>query len=375
MEKMRFEMLRIGAARFRHAALGLRLLVVCSPVALAACDPPDPPRQAVMPSAVVLANTSAIVSSEIQTLSPYEMRQVTDTEPDNAYTLGPDDVIAVSVYAHPELSVPAQGITSTDGGALITSDGSAALPLIGNIALGGLTLAQAQNAIGQAYAADIVNPRVAVQLVRAQSLSYYLLGAFTDPGIKYPMHRLNLLEALALGGSVDMVHADLYQAYVAQGDVKLPVDLHALLVDGDLSQNITLAGGDTIVVPSGDVENVFVFGAVGKPGAIPFHDGALSLLQAIASAGLDLPSYTDARLAQVRVIRAQGRTAQFFVVDAAKILGGEAAPFALQPGDIVFVPPTIVATWNQVLAQLLPSLQVVSESLNPFVSIRYLETH
>ena len=352
-----------------------RVLAVCGMLALAACDPPSPPPQAVVPSAVVLAKTSAIVSSEIQTLSPYEMREITDNDADPAYTLGPDDVIAVSIYAHPELSVPAQGVTNTVGGALITSDGSAALPLIGNIHLGGLTLAQAQDTIAQAYAADIVNPRVDVQLVHAQSLSYFLLGAFTDPGVKFPVHRLDLLEALALGGSVDMDHADLYQAYVAQGDVKLPVDLHALLVDGDLSQNIQLAGGDVIVVPTGDTENVFVFGAVGKPGAIPFHDGSLSLLQAIASAGLDLPSYTDARLAQVRVIRAEGRTAQFFVVDAAKILGGEAAPFALQPGDIVFVPPTLVATWNQALAQLLPSLQVIATAINPFVSIRYLETH
>ena len=129
------------------------------------------------------------------------------------------------------------------------------------------------------------------------------------------------------------------------------------------------------MVPSSDIENTFVFGAVGRPGAVPFQNGALSLLQAIASAGLDLPSYTDARLSQVRVIRAQGRTAQFFVVDASKILGGEAAPFQLQPGDIVFVPPSLVATWNEVLKQLIPSLQVVSDALNPSVSIRYLETH
>jgi polysaccharide export outer membrane protein len=187
------------------------------------------------------------------------------------------------------------------------------------------------------------------------------------------VHQLTLLEALALGGSVDLVNADLYQAYVAQGDVKLPVDLYALLVDGDLSQNIALAPGDTIVIPSSQNENVYLFGAVGKPGAVQFVNGALSLLQALASAGLDLTNYTDAQMSRIHIIRAHGQSAEFMIVDARAILEGQAAPFALVPGDIVFVPPTPVASWNQVLAQILPSLQVISGALNPFVSIAYLK--
>jgi polysaccharide export outer membrane protein len=170
-----------------------------------------------------------------------------------------------------------------------------------------------------------------------------------------------------------MTHADLYQAYVAQGNVKLPVDLHALLLDGDLQQNIGLAAGDTIFVPSSENEDAFVLGAVGQPGAVKFQGGSLSLLQALSAAGLDLPNYTDARLTQVRIIRSKGSSADFYVVDASKILTGQAQNFALQPGDVVFVPPTAVATWNQALRQLIPTLQTVSLSLSPFVSIKYLE--
>jgi polysaccharide export outer membrane protein len=152
--------------------------------------------------------------------------------------------------------------------------------------------------------------------------------------------------------------------------------LHALLVDGDLSQNITLASGDSIVVPSAAAEKAYVFGAVGKPGAADFNSGSLSLLGALSDAGMDLKDYTDARLTQVRVIRAHGASAQFFVIDATRIMAGQAASFDLLPGDIVFVPPTLVATWNEVLQQLIPSLQTASLALQPFVSIRYLEiTH
>lgn len=342
------------------ALLGSALVTGCDPVSNQGAGLPAIP-------------SSAILSSQTETLSPDQVREVMDTSSNKAYVLGSNDVIGVTVYSHPELSVPEIGAPSNNvGGALITGDGTVELPLIGSIHLGGFTLDQAQQAIAAAYQPYIVNPKVAVQLVQAQSLSYYLLGSFTSPGIKYPVHQLTLLEALALGGSVDIPTADLYQAYVAQGSVKLPVDLHALLIDGDLSQNISLASGDVIVVPSSLTENAFLFGAVGKPGAVPFQSGALSLLQALSEGGLDLTNYTQAQLSRIHIIRAHGRTAEFYIVDANLILEGRAAPFALQPGDVVFVPPSPVASWNQVLALLIPSLQATADILEPFVQINYL---
>jgi polysaccharide export outer membrane protein len=129
------------------------------------------------------------------------------------------------------------------------------------------------------------------------------------------------------------------------------------------------------VIPAASAEDAFVFGAVGKPGAVPFQAGQLSLPQALSVADLDLQNYTAAELSQVRVIRSNGASAEFMIVDVAKILRGDAVPFALQPGDIVFVPPDRVASWNQVLTDLLPSLQTISGVLNPFVSIAYLSRH
>jgi polysaccharide export outer membrane protein len=335
-------------------------------ILLAGCDP-VPKSQ---PNIIQSLPQSAILSSQTETLTPDELRQVSDTSANNAYVLGPDDQISVYVYLHPELDVPTPNAGSQ--GALITSDGTVGLPLIGNIRLGGLTLPQAQAALTNAYATYVTDPKVAIQLQSAQSLRYYLLGEFASPGIKYPVHPLTLLEALALGGTVNLPTADLSEAYVAQGNIKLPVDLYALLVNGDLSQNIPLASGDAIVIPSSASENAYIFGAVGKPGPVQFVSGALSLLQALASAGLDLTNYTNAQMSRIHIIRARGQSAQFMIVDATMIMQGQAASFALEPGDIVFVPPTAVASWNQVLEQILPSLQVISGVLNPFVSIRYL---
>jgi polysaccharide export outer membrane protein len=54
------------------------------------------------------------------------------------------------------------------------------------------------------------------------------------------------------------------------------------------------------------------------------------------------------------------------------ILDGEAGPFDLAPGDVVYVPPTAFTSWNEALQQLLPTLQTVSSLLTPFVQIKYL---
>jgi polysaccharide export outer membrane protein len=368
--KFRPFMIRALWARRRHSGPALVIAAILA-LALAGCDPvPQPPAGALAPAPIVLPAGNAVLSTQTESLTPDELRLVSDPTVDGAYTLGPDDIITTTVYLHPELNVGGSG-----GGnpALITSDGTVELPLIGDIHIGGMTIAEAHDAVTKAYAFYLHNPKISIQLQQAQSLRYYLLGAFTAPGVKYPLRQLTLLEALALGGSVDIPGADLYQAYVAQGQVKLPVDLYALLLNGDLSQNIPLAAGDAIVIPPSTSENAFVFGAVGKPGPIQFEPGGLSLLQALASAGLDLAGYTSARLSRVHIIRAHGQSAQFYVVDAAMILDGQASSFALEPGDIVFVPPTAVASWNEVLSQLLPSLQVISGVLNPFVSIKYLQ--
>lgn len=337
---------------------------------LAACAAPPLVSHTVAPApASAVGMPSAIVSSERQTLPP-------DSGQQNLfqYYLGPSDIISISVYGHPELSVP-QPSGGQNGGIMITNDGTVDLALVGNVMLGGLTIEEAKDRLQRDYSKYVRNVDVSVQLVSPRSLRYYLLGDFSDPGVKFPERQLPLLDALSLGGSIDVSNADLCQAYVAMGSRKLPVDLRALLVDGDMSQNIMLNPGATIVIPPASDEKAFVFGSVTKPGAADFEGGSLSLLQALSEAGMDLNSYTGAELSQVRVIRSHGAAADFIVVDAQKILKGEAAPFPLQPGDIVFVGPNRIASWNQTLGMLLPSLSTVSGLLSPFVSIKYLSQH
>lgn len=292
--------------------------------------------------------------------------------PNITYHLGAGDVISVAVYLHPGLS--AAGVTNGTGvpGALVTNSGNIQLPLLGLIHVAGMTTAELQKELTRLYGKYIINPDVTVQLQVAHSIRYYLLGEFTSPGLKFSDRNLSLLDTMALAGTVNLADADLRGAYVVQDGRKLPVNFHQLIRNGNLEQNIPLESGDTIVVPSVATMQAFVFGAVNKPGAVPFVDGRLGLLQALAAAGMDTTALTNARLSDIRIIRSEGASGELITVNAEAILHGKAAPFYLKSGDIVFVPQTAVSSWNQVILQLLPSLQAVSGLLNPFVSIKYL---
>jgi polysaccharide export outer membrane protein len=151
------------------------------------------------------------------------------------------------------------------------------------------------------------------------------------------------------------------------------------LHDGDQRQNVWLAPGDTLYVPDIAQQNVFVFGAVKTPGAISIKNGQLFLPQAVAAAG-GLGTTSLGGLGEsgydpnVRIIRYISQTrGELIVVNLDKILAGEAKPFALTDGDIVYVPKSKVATWNEAVNELLPTLQMFGAILNPFVQMKFLQ--
>ena len=116
---------------------------------------------------------------------------------------------------------------------------------------------------------------------------------------------------------------------------------------------------------------VFVFGAVKKSGPISLSASGMNLAQAIASAEL---RDSGASIHYVRIIRSlTPDKGELLVVDFERVLKGKNVPMQLQEGDIVYVPKSAFGTWNDALADMLPSLQVFSSALQPFVNIKYLK--
>lgn len=314
-----------------------------------------------------------------------EAATIGDPKDGDAYRVGPGDTLLVAVYNHPELALSTYagaglgaggGLGGRNVGFLIDNDGTIQFPLIGTVPVAGKKTSELRAYLEQELALFVKEPKVTVQVLMPGSIRYYLLGQFADPGMKHSDRPLRLLEALALGGTVLLERSSLRGAYLARGKKRLPINFIKLIREGDLSQNIKLQSGDLVFVPDNMSEHAFVFAAIAggtaRGGAVPFLNGRLNIVQALAAAGYGFRERAMGRLSKVRVIRSQGDHGEFLVVDVSAIVKGEAAPFPLMAGDVVYVPSTAVANWNMALEQLLPTLQTVSGLLNPFVQIKYL---
>jgi polysaccharide export outer membrane protein len=78
-------------------------------------------------------------------------------------------------------------------------------------------------------------------------------------------------------------NADLSESYIIRGKVIIPVDIKALWKDGDISQNVLLYPGDTIVIPE-PLKKVVLLGEFKKPGRYRV-DRSAKILEAIGHAG------------------------------------------------------------------------------------------
>lgn len=318
-----------------------------------------------LPHGTVKQVSSAVTERENITLPP----ELPDQAPPPDYLIGSGDVLLVTVAGKPEFSTAGQGTAGKFQGSRVDGNGAIRLPLVGSVAVAGLTVSQAATRLQETLQTYVRDPSVVVEVAEYRSQPLYLLGQFKSAGTYYLDRPLKLTQGVALGNGFDQL-ANLTSARVSRDNRIMRVDLADLLINGNARQNIWLKGGDSIYIPDNRSQQVFVFGAVKKPGPVPIPPAGLNLAQAIAAADFRDSGY-DIR--HVRIIRSLSPIrGELMVVNLEMILRGEALPLQLQEGDIIFVPKNGFGTWNDAIAEMLPSLQAVSYILQPFVSIKYL---
>jgi len=280
------------------------------------------------------------------------------------YQVGVGDVLSVMVYARPDLSSSAGS-----KGSRVDGNGNIQLPLIGSVKAAGMTVGAIRDTIETALRKYVQEPSVVVEVVEFHSKPIYLMGQFRTPGVYYMDRPMTFLQGITLGNGFDAT-ANLRGVRLLRDQKIAPVDVYSLILDGRIEQNVWLKPGDTVFIPDNRTQNVFVFGAVNKPGPIPMPQGRMHLLEAITSAD---PRPVGLDLKNVRIIRSLTTTSgELLVVDVAMMRRGETLPFQLMDGDVVYVPKNVFGTWNDALAELLPTLQAISAALQPFVNIQYL---
>ena len=161
-----------------------------------------------------------------------------------AYTLGKDDVISIIVRNQPEFS----------GQFIVGPDGKIQYNFVGDIKAQGLTKEQLKKALIAKLEKFVKIPEVSVSIAVYQSKFVYILGEVRSPG-KYPMKgdAVSLRETLIAAG-LPTPSAALRRTYVITPDEKRPthkkIDIYKVLYKGILEDDVTLAPGDLVVVPS-----------------------------------------------------------------------------------------------------------------------------
>ena len=105
------------------------------------------------------------------------------------YKLGPGDSLRVTVYEEPDLS----GEFEVDG------SGNLSMPLIGEVAVGDLTLREVESAIvTMLLDGYLKQPRVSIDVLNYRP--FYILGEVHKPGSYSYVNGMTVYNAIALGG-------------------------------------------------------------------------------------------------------------------------------------------------------------------------------
>jgi polysaccharide export outer membrane protein len=188
------------------------------------------------------------------------------------YTLGPGDVLRITIYGHGDL--PQEVVLSSDG--LFT------YPFIGQVRAAGLTVPQLTESMARRLEEGyLVAPQITIAVTQYSSKQVYVLGAVKSPGVHTLKHNTTLLELISVAGGptqeagseVIIARAKEQEEARSTGDRKrrteaIRVNLEKLMA-GEVTQRMEIESGDTVYIPK--KEFFFISGEVQKPGRYPLE--------------------------------------------------------------------------------------------------------
>ena len=282
------------------------------------------------------------------------------------YLVGAGDVLNITVWDHPELTIPQGGQrTPTEAGNVVHADGTIFYPYVGKISVVGKHVTEIRSLITRNLSRYVENPQVDVSVAAFRSQRVFVSGAVkapnTIPVTNLPMTLLDALNACG-GMATDADWRSVTLTSTRAGvSIKEIIDLSALYQEGLLNHNRLLRSNDVLHVPRNDALKVFVMGDVVKAGTQRIDRSGLTLAEALNNVGGINEATADA--SGIFVLRANevpSKMVDVYQLDASMgpmlILSTQ---FRLKPMDIVYVTSAPIARWNKVLSQLTSSLNTV----------------
>jgi polysaccharide biosynthesis/export protein len=247
--------------------------------------------------------------------------------------VGPDDLLALSVYDSPELTRTVR----------VDADGNVRLPMLKDpVQVRGLVPSQVEAAIAKALIKGnvLVDPIVTVTIVEYQSRPVNVVGAVKNPLVFQAARPIPLLDAIARAGGIredagsDIVVSKQVMRDGKPAQVTQTIPVRKLIDHADPSLNVMLHGGEEVLVP--EALKIYVVGNVKRPGAYPVrNDEETTILQLLAlSEGLTPYS---AKIAYV-YRKSPGGSKTELPVPLAKIMKRKSPDVPLQANDILYIP-------------------------------------
>ena len=271
------------------------------------------------------------------------------------YRIGPRDILNVTVWDHPELTIPAGEFRSVEAaGHLVAEDGSIFYPYAGKVEVADKTVGEVRETLTRRISRAISNPQLDVRVAAFRSQKVFIVGEVEEPGPQAITDvPLTIVEAINNAGGVTS-DADMVNVTLGRNGTLIDVNLLSIYEGAEIAQNLILQNGDILHVPDRNLQKVFVLGEVSRPSSLLMHKGRMTLSEAISDAGgVDRVSSNPSR---IYVIRHTPDKTHIYHLDSkspqALILGDQ---FALAPRDVVYVETAGVTRWNRVIEQLLPT--------------------
>jgi len=259
----------------------------------------------------------------------------------NVYRVGPGDVLRLNVPAAAQLE---RDLT-------VQPDGTVYVPQVGLVAVGGLTLAEAEELVFERV--RLFNPQVdsvILAVVEYNALRVFVLGAVNQPGAYTFATTPTVWEVLrAAGGPAESANLVAARLIVTRDGKPSSQTINISgYLSGESLPDQLLEAGDTLVVPTiadgivgvGASQGVQVFGGVGTPTTVPLSEPA-PLLTVLMLAGAPMSDALLEEISWVHVDQATGgvtRHAQQVNLNHYLKEGRLEGNPMLGPGDAVYLP-------------------------------------
>lgn len=265
---------------------------------------------------------------------------------DKVYKLKQEDILNIQVFGQQQIAAQVP----------VGEDGQISAPFVGTLKVEGKTIDEVEKALYDLYVKKLKlrDPIVSVTIAAYRRLRANITGVVQRSTELIFRPGDTVMTLYSAGGGAIIDAADLRRATLRrQGSKELiPIDMFAMTVLGDNSQNYELQDGDILDIPQEQRNRVLVMGAVRAPGLYPYRE-TMRLADAISVAGGEI--LYRSRFSKCFILRElPGRPGEYLRINADFVRFVKGGDFAqnvkLMPGDLVYVPETNTPDFQQINA-------------------------